>query len=108
VYDSDLNEKMPTRATIVDENTFSDFLLKHRMIFFGSGAAKCKQIIKHSNAVFIEDFYCLASFLAKPAYDLFCQKNFEDIAYFEPFYLKDFIATNSQKNVLNSENFTTD
>jgi tRNA threonylcarbamoyladenosine biosynthesis protein TsaB len=100
VYDPDLNEKISTRATIVDENTFSELLRLQQVIFFGSGAVKCKSVIKHPNAVFIDDFYCLASFLAKPAYESFRQQKFENTAYFEPFYLKDFIATAQSKNIL--------
>ena len=99
VYDSKLHEILHTRATIIDENTFSDLLEKHKIVFAGSGAAKCKNVIRHRNAVFMEEYNCLATHLVSPAWLSYLEKKFEDTAYFEPYYLKDFIATTAAKKV---------
>jgi tRNA threonylcarbamoyladenosine biosynthesis protein TsaB len=92
VYNSNLEEVRETRADIIEANSFSEYLEKSRVIFFGDGADKCKEIITHSNAVFVDGVFPSASNMAIPAFQKFGQKQFEDVAYFEPFYLKDFIA----------------
>jgi tRNA threonylcarbamoyladenosine biosynthesis protein TsaB len=93
VYDGSGNEVKPTSAEIIDENSFSDLLDKSRMIFFGDGAGKCREALgSNPNAVIVDDFINSAVYLTKPALQKFQDKQFEDVAYFEPFYLKDFIA----------------
>jgi len=92
VYNSNLEEVRETRADIIEANSFGDYLDKSRVIFFGDGADKCKGTIIHPNAVFIDDIFPSATNMAIPAFQKFGQKQFEDVAYFEPFYLKDFIA----------------
>ena len=62
------------------------------MLFFGDGALKCKEIINNKNAYFLEDIYPSAKHLGKLANTKFIKKDFEDVAYFEPYYLKDFVA----------------
>ena len=76
-------------------------------MFFGSGAGKCKTTIVHQNALFADEFFCEASFLAHHAFISFQNKQFEDVAYFEPYYLKDFVAIKSTKDVLNSRSHKT-
>jgi tRNA threonylcarbamoyladenosine biosynthesis protein TsaB len=61
---------------------------------------KCEGIIKRTNSLFYPGFEISAEFMGKPAYDAFAKQQFEDIAYFEPYYLKDFITTTQRKNVL--------
>lgn len=92
VYDNSLSEIRETSAEIIDENAFSDFLEKGKVAFFGDGAAKCRDVIKHSNALFFDDIHPGVKGMLNFALEKFLQKQFEDLAYFEPFYLKDFVA----------------
>jgi len=85
-----------TAAEIIDGNSFADVLEQHQVIFFGDGAAKCREAITHPNAVFVDDFVNSAAHLTKRALQKLNDKSFEDVAYFEPFYLKDFIAGKKQ------------
>ncbi|MCB2197460.1 MAG: tRNA (adenosine(37)-N6)-threonylcarbamoyltransferase complex dimerization subunit type 1 TsaB [Bacteroidetes bacterium] len=87
------------KAEIIDEESYQDLLPNHKMIFFGDGSDKIKEVVKHENAVFIDDIYPSAKYMAKLSEAAFNEKNFEDVAYFEPFYLKDFIATVPKKNI---------
>ncbi|OFX16424.1 MAG: tRNA (adenosine(37)-N6)-threonylcarbamoyltransferase complex dimerization subunit type 1 TsaB [Bacteroidetes bacterium GWA2_31_9] len=81
-----------TQAEIIDENSFSEYFKTHKVIFFGSGADKCKDIITNKNAYFFPSFLNSAKFLSKFAFQKFQSQQFENTAYFEPFYLKDFVA----------------
>ncbi len=82
-----------TNAKVIDENSFRDLMKSNKMIFFGSGALKCKPILEHNqNANFIADVYPSAMNIGILAWEKYQKKEFEDLAYFEPFYLKDFIA----------------
>lgn len=83
---------MPTEALIVDENSFAALLDEHPIIFFGDGAEKCSQTLTHPNARFVNDFINSANHLTQQAGVKLREGAFEDIAYFEPYYLKDFIA----------------
>ena len=79
------------KAVIVDEHTFSDLLATSKILFFGDGAAKIKPMYEQSkNAVFIEGLYPSAKFMQVQAVAHFEQQQFEDVAYFEPYYLKEF------------------
>jgi tRNA threonylcarbamoyladenosine biosynthesis protein TsaB len=80
-------------AKIIDSNTFSSELEEQRILFFGNGAEKCKQVLQHRNAVFMDDIHASARFMSAMAEREYNSGKFEDVAYFEPFYLKDFIAT---------------
>jgi len=93
LFDNQLNQINEIQAQIITSDTFSPFLEKQKIAFLGNGAAKCKKTITHKNAFFYDDIFPLASAMALPAQKLFEKKCFEDTAYFEPFYLKDFIAT---------------
>jgi len=93
IFDEKGNEVRETRAEIMDENSFMEYLGKNRIVFAGDGALKCRPLFdKHPNAVFSEDFQTSAKFMISLSEGKFSQKKFEDIAYFEPHYLKDFIA----------------
>jgi len=83
-------------ADIIHENSFNIELQTNKIIFFGSGSEKCKSIIHNQNAYFLENINPNACFMVSYVYDLFVQKEFENYAYFEPFYLKDFVATVSR------------
>ena len=70
------------------------------MIFFGSGALKCKDTIRHKNAIFIDNFEPSARFMTLLSEEAYINKRIEDTAYFEPFYLKDFVPTIPKKNII--------
>jgi len=97
VFNSDVEEIRETKAEIIDSNSYSEYLEKGKVLFFGDGAEKCKDIIKHKNADFVDDIFPSAKEMSKIAEKMFNEKIFEDSAYFEPFYLKDFIGTKSLK-----------
>jgi len=88
-----------TAADIIDNTSFHAELAKGKVMFFGSGAAKCKGIITDSNAYFEDDFTLSASYLQLPSAEALKEKRFEDTAYFEPFYLKEFLATVPKKMI---------
>lgn len=100
VYDRALRELRPVAADIVDENSYTEFLNRAPVYFFGDGAAKCKEKITHPNARFIEGIHPLAKHMPPLAERAFLQQDFADVAYFEPFYLKEFVAGKS-RNLLN-------
>ncbi|MDD5570811.1 MAG: tRNA (adenosine(37)-N6)-threonylcarbamoyltransferase complex dimerization subunit type 1 TsaB [Bacteroidales bacterium] len=94
LFNSNLEEVETTNARIIDKNSFSEILSKTKIIFFGDGADKCREILKNNqNAVFIDDFNTSAKYMAELSYQKFTKKEFENVAYFEPYYLKDFFAT---------------
>ncbi|QHT68391.1 tRNA (adenosine(37)-N6)-threonylcarbamoyltransferase complex dimerization subunit type 1 TsaB [Rhodocytophaga rosea] len=96
VYQKDLQEVWPVDARIINENSFTELLSIHKIIFFGDGAAKCKPLLSHSeHTCFVEDIYPSAADAGELAYQKFTQQIFEDIAYFEPFYLKEFFFKKS-------------
>jgi tRNA threonylcarbamoyladenosine biosynthesis protein TsaB len=80
-------------ADIIDENSYKDILEKQVVYFFGNGAEKCKPLLTHSNARFVENVYPLAENMLVLANKTYLEQKFEDVAYFEPFYLKEFQAT---------------
>ena len=87
-----------TTPTIVDENSFAEYLELGSVLFIGDGAGKCADVIKHPNAHFCQ---CnpKASAMLQSAMTAYKEKRFEDVAYFEPFYLKEFVATVSKKKL---------
>ncbi|MBN1338078.1 MAG: tRNA (adenosine(37)-N6)-threonylcarbamoyltransferase complex dimerization subunit type 1 TsaB [Bacteroidales bacterium] len=92
VYCKRMKEIRETRAEVIDQDSFRSLLDSYKMFFFGSGAPKCKEIIHHRNAFFEEGFLPSATHMASLASGRFETGKIEDTAYFEPFYLKDFIA----------------
>ncbi|RKR83043.1 tRNA threonylcarbamoyladenosine biosynthesis protein TsaB [Mucilaginibacter gracilis] len=93
LFDAAGNELKPTTADIIDEQSFAAVLATNRVIFFGDGAAKCKEALSHQpNAIFAQSFSNSATDLLLPGIKKINNNTFEDVAYFEPFYLKDFIA----------------
>jgi tRNA threonylcarbamoyladenosine biosynthesis protein TsaB len=87
-------------AEIIDELTFSDIPESVRLLIFGDGASKCRQVLKRDNIVFADEFRISAAYMYKPAFKSLVVRQFEDVAYFEPFYLKDFITSRPKKNIL--------
>ncbi|MCK5280566.1 MAG: tRNA (adenosine(37)-N6)-threonylcarbamoyltransferase complex dimerization subunit type 1 TsaB [Cyclobacteriaceae bacterium] len=90
---NDLSIVEKTQAKIIDESSFSNLLSDSKIIFFGNGAIKCKSVLDHSeNAIFIKEIVPSADHIGVLAWKAYQQRIFENLAYFEPFYLKDFIA----------------
>jgi len=90
IFDSNRKIIRDTAASIINENSYAELLEKSQVLFFGNGAAKCKQVITSPYAIFIDDIHPLAENMIEPALKKFQQQQFEDVAYFEPFYLKEF------------------
>ncbi len=97
VYDRALREVQPTQALVIDENSFRELLDAHPVYFMGNGAEKCRETIQHPNAHFIEGIVPKAKNMIPLAEQAMACEEFEDVAYFEPFYLKEFVATQSKK-----------
>lgn len=97
VYDMSLNETEAVNAKIIDQESFSDLLANRKIYFFGNGSNKCKDAIRSHNATFIDGVNPLATDMAVMAHEAYNKKEFADVAYFEPFYLKDFIATKPKR-----------
>jgi len=91
IYGANHDQIRETQAQILDENSFVDYLNKSKVYFIGSGVEKAKTIIHHENAVFIENKLPSANEMGKLTYQKYLNNDFENVAYFEPFYLKDFI-----------------
>lgn len=100
VYDTNLNVVRDTAADIVDGDSYQEYLKENKVVFFGNGAAKCKDAIVSENASFLDGIYPSARYMSELAEKAFDSKDFVDVAYFEPFYLKDFVATTPKKNIL--------
>lgn len=96
-YDSSLNELEKTSAKIIDSNSFENFLANKKVTFVGPGAAKCVDIIQAPNATFNLNLQVSAQGMISSAEKKFNAAQFVDVAYFEPFYLKDFIVGVSGK-----------
>ena len=98
----DINSKQTgeIKALIIEKDTFSDMLDTGKMIFFGNGADKCKQVIKHKNALFIDGFHPSARYMSVISEENYNTNIFENTAYFEPFYLKDFIPTVPKNKII--------
>ena len=93
VFDSELNNIQEISAEIIDESSYSDLLEKHPILFAGDGAEKCKELFSsNKNAHFLDNFNPSTSFMAMLAEKKFNAGEFENLAYFEPFYLKDFVS----------------
>ena len=98
VFESSGKQISETAPTIIEENSFSEYLEQGKCLFIGDGAGKCADVIKHPNAQFIQ-CHPQASAMLSPALKAYKEKRFEDVAYFEPFYLKEFVATVSKKKL---------
>lgn len=93
LFDAVGNEVKPTAAEIIDGDSFNDLLDKQQIIFFGDGANKCRSVLAaHTNALFADNFINSAQDILTPAIEKLRNNDFVDVAYFEPFYLKDFVA----------------
>jgi tRNA threonylcarbamoyladenosine biosynthesis protein TsaB len=92
LYHPDLGIARNIRAEIINESSFAAEMEQHQVWFFGDGADKCKALLgNHPHAHFIDDFQLSASYMVALAEEKFKRQEFEDVVYFEPYYLKDFI-----------------
>lgn len=100
IFDINLNIVREVSADIIDESSFIDFLDKQKVLFFGNGASKCKTTLNSSNAIFLDGVNPHALDMVEFAENAYANEQFVDIAYFEPFYLKEFVTTISKKKIL--------
>ncbi|MGM9797219.1 MAG: tRNA (adenosine(37)-N6)-threonylcarbamoyltransferase complex dimerization subunit type 1 TsaB [Parabacteroides sp.] len=100
LFDASLQQVRTAMADIVDAQTYTNYLTAGKVCFFGDGAAKCQSVIADPNACFLSGIYPLAAEMAPLSAQAFAEKRFEDVAYFEPFYLKEFQATIAKNKVL--------
>ncbi|MCD7931233.1 MAG: tRNA (adenosine(37)-N6)-threonylcarbamoyltransferase complex dimerization subunit type 1 TsaB [Tannerellaceae bacterium] len=103
LYDSNLAPLRETQVEIIDENSYRTLLETQKICFFGNGAAKCKNSIQRENALFLEDIHPLATEMVTLAEAAWEKKEFADTAYFDPYYLKDFVATVAKNKVLGNQ-----
>ncbi|MBO7294933.1 MAG: tRNA (adenosine(37)-N6)-threonylcarbamoyltransferase complex dimerization subunit type 1 TsaB [Bacteroidaceae bacterium] len=96
IYDRALRAVREVKAEVIDANTYNEWLDKGLVYFFGNGAEKCKGIINHPNARFIDNVVPTAKSMLPLAELAIAKGQYEDVAYFEPFYLKDFVAIKSK------------
>ena len=92
LYDRALKEVRPVGADVVTAETYKQYLDERPVYFFGNGAKKCMEVINHPNAHYIDGIEPLAKWMQPLAEKRFLQEQFEDVANFVPFYLKDFVA----------------
>ena len=98
VYDAHNNLIEPVSATIIAENSFSKYFELNKVYFIGDGAAKCELVIKNKNAHFLPSHLPSANEMGELSYLKYKKNDIEDVAYFEPFYLKDFVVTKKISN----------
>ena len=96
VYDRALKEVRDIQADVVTAETYQEYLNRGPVYFFGNGAQKCQAVIQHPNAHFIEGIHPLAKNMFPLAERSMYLKEFQDVAYFEPYYLKEFVAIKSK------------
>lgn len=97
VYNENYKQIRDIKAEIIDENSFSEYLETNTVYFLGDGAHKCKEVITHKNAVFVDNKFPSAKEMAQLSFDKYKKNDIEDVAYFEPFYLKDFVVIPEKK-----------
>lgn len=99
IYNRNLEVLKKVNADLITEDSYQEYLRRHKLYFVGDGAKKCSDVIRHENAVFLTDLLPSAKSFGQLAYRKFENKEFEDVAYFEPYYLKEFIALKGKKLV---------
>ena len=99
VFDAEFNQVRKIKAEIIDEHSFQEYLNVEPVHFIGDGTEKCKGILTHANAIFIEEKFPSAKEMCALAYTKYKKNDIEDVAYFEPFYLKDFIVIPQKKKL---------
>ena len=100
MYDTGGKQVSEIHASVIDESSFRELLGEKMILFFGDGADKCRGVLSHRNAVYVPGIHPSALQMAELSHKAFHEGRFEDVALFEPFYLKDFITTTPKKNIL--------
>ena len=100
IFDKNLNEVRAVSADIIDANSYSAYLEKEKVCFFGNGSDKCKTVLTSPNAEFIYGVVPQAANMLALAEEKYDKGDFENVAYYEPFYLKEFQATKAKNKVL--------
>ncbi|OIQ40960.1 MAG: tRNA (adenosine(37)-N6)-threonylcarbamoyltransferase complex dimerization subunit type 1 TsaB [Bacteroidetes bacterium MedPE-SWsnd-G1] len=99
IFDVNFKAIREVQAQVLDEFSFQSYLIEKPVYFIGDGVAKTKELIKNSNAHFIQDKLPSSREMASISNAKYLENQFEDVAYFEPYYLKDFLVTPSKKKV---------
>jgi len=99
-YDTGLNVIRETSADIINEESYQELRRNYRLFIFGDGAPKCEEVLTGAEVHVDKEFVISSSHMPELAYEMIKNQQFEDVAYFEPFYLKDFIATTPKKKIL--------
>jgi tRNA threonylcarbamoyladenosine biosynthesis protein TsaB len=100
IYDSEGKIIKNISAEIITEDTFNNIQESQKLVLFGDGASKCKETIKRKNIHFADDYHISAAHMYHPVNKAIKELRYENVAYFEPFYLKDFITSKPGKNIL--------
>jgi tRNA threonylcarbamoyladenosine biosynthesis protein TsaB len=98
-YTADILPVKDITAEIIHPGSFSEMLRDNVIWFFGNGAEKCRNFLHHPNARFLDNIDPSARSMIRMSEQAYHEQHFEDLAYFEPYYLKDFIATIPRKNI---------
>jgi len=104
LYDTVNQPVKETSATIITPDTFAQYTGTNTLWLFGTGAAKCREIVDHPNIRILDNIEPSAKNMIELSEKAFHEQQFEDVAYFEPFYLKDFIATIPKNKVIRKNN----
>ena len=96
IFNSDYKEVRAIEAQVLDKNSFSEYLKANKVYFIGNGVNKTMDLIKSENAIFIEEKLPSAKEMSLLSFEAYKKSNIQDVAYFEPFYLKDFVAVNAK------------
>ncbi len=102
IFDAHGKITREVKANIIDHLSFQEELKQHSIVFFGDGSNKCQDIIIHENAIFVNGILPDAKYMVNIALQKFNDKDFVDLAYYEPFYLKEFQATIAKNTVLSN------
>lgn len=98
IVNADLNPVLPIAPRVIDSSSFHDLLQERKILFFGDGATKCRTVINHINAHFIDGVYPQASKMGELAYLKLKSGEIEDLESFEPFYLKEFMIKTAKQD----------
>ena len=100
VYNKDYQLLKAVSATVFDTHYFEDYLEKGKVAFLGNAVDKLQTVLQHENAIFLEEVLPSANEMSALSFDKFQESDFEDVAYFEPYYLKDFVVTPPKKKTI--------
>ncbi len=100
VFDTEYQLFRDVEAEIITDESYREVLTDSKVLFFGNGSEKCKGLISHKNAFFLDGLNASAGSMVPLSEKLYKENKFEDLAYFEPFYLKDFIPTIPKNKVM--------